>query len=104
MLSGQQLPWVQHATHLGHEFHEDGTMSIDTRMHRGSFINRCLEVQDTFSFAAPDETLGLVKLFFGDLFGGILVQFDGELASQLMNFWGMMVKDVWGVTRATHRI
>ena len=61
-LSGQHLPWVPHATHLGHEFHEDGTMSMDTRMHRGSFINRRLEVHDTFFFAAPDVTLGLVKL------------------------------------------
>jgi hypothetical protein len=104
VLSGQQLPWVPHATHLGHEFNEDGTMNMDTRMHRGSFINRCLEVQDTFSFAAPDETLGVIKLFCGDLYGGMLARLDGAPASQLMNCWGMTVKDVWGVPRATHRI
>ena len=32
VLSRQELPWVQHATHLGHEFHEDRSMEMDTRM------------------------------------------------------------------------
>ena len=67
LLSGQDLPWVQHATHLGHEFHEDGTMDMDTGMRRASFIGRCLEVQEAFSFATPDNTLGAVKLYCGDL-------------------------------------
>ena len=28
-LYGKPLPWVAHATHLGHEFHEDGSMNMD---------------------------------------------------------------------------
>ena len=55
-LSCQKLPWVPPATHLGHESQIDGTMNMDTKMHRGSFINHCLEVQDTFLLAAPDGT------------------------------------------------
>ena len=31
-LYGKSLPWVTHATHLGHEFHEDGTMTMDAKM------------------------------------------------------------------------
>ena len=37
-LAGNPLPWVSHATHLGHEFHEDGTMRMDTRMKQSSYI------------------------------------------------------------------
>ena len=104
VLSGQDLPWVQHATHLGHEFHEDGTMEMDTRMRRASFIGRSLEVQEAFSFATPDDTLGAVKLYCGDLYGGMLARLDSQAAIQLMNCWGVTVKDVWDVPRATHRV
>ena len=104
VLSGQDLPWVQHATHLGHEFHEDGTMKMDSRMQRASFIGRCLEVQEAFSFAAPEDTLAAVKLYCGDLYGGILARLDSVAATQLMNCWGITVKDVWDVPRETHRV
>ena len=101
-LYGKPLPWVAHATHLGHEFHEDGTMAMDCRMKRGSFIGRSLEVQDAFSFASPTETLGAVKLFAADLYGGMLWQLNSQPAEQLMRCWNICVRDVWGVSRATH--
>ena len=50
------LPWVTHATHLGHEFHKDGTMAMDARMKRGSYIGKSLEVMDSFNFAAPPRS------------------------------------------------
>ena len=74
VLSGQDLPWVQNATDLGHEFHEDGTMEMDTKTRRASFIGRCLEFQEAFSFATPGNTLGAVKLYCGDLYGGMLAR------------------------------
>ena len=104
LLSGKALPYVPHATHLGHEFHESGTMEMDTRMRRGSYIGRSLEVQDAFTFAAPAETLGAVKLYCCDLYGGMLARLGGQPATQLMNCWGVTVKDVWRVPRATHRV
>jgi hypothetical protein len=104
LLSGQPLPWVQHATHLGHEFHEDGTMLMDTRMRRGAFIGRCLEVQEAFAFAAPSEVLGAIKLYAGDLYGGMLARLDSGPALQLTNCWNTAVKDVWGLPRSTHTV
>ena len=32
LLNGSALPWVRSATHLGHEFHESGTMDQDMRI------------------------------------------------------------------------
>ena len=104
MLCGKALPYVAHATHLGHELHEDGTMTMDTNMRRGAFIGKCLEVQEAFSFAAPAEVLGAIKLYCGDLYGGMLARLDSPEATKLMNCWGTAVKDVWGLHRATHRV
>ena len=78
LLSGQQLPYVKQATHLGHEFHEDGSMNADTNMRRGIFIGRCLEVQESLSFAAPSDVLGAIKLYCSDLYGGMLTRLDSE--------------------------
>ena len=78
VLSGQQLPYVKQATHLGHEFHEDGTMDTDTNIRRGIFIGHCLEVQESLSFVAPLDVLGAIKLYCGDLYGGMLTLLDSE--------------------------
>ena len=104
LLCGKALPYVAHATHLGHELHENGTMTMDSSMRRGAFIGKCLEVQEAFSFAAPSEVLGAVKLYCGDLYGGMLARLDSPEAIKLMNCWGTCVKDVWRLHRATHSV
>ena len=53
-LCGRPLPYVQSATHLGHELHESGNMEYDTRVKRAQFISNSLEVREVFSFALPD--------------------------------------------------
>ena len=104
LLSAKALPYVAHATHLGHKLHEDGTMTMDTSMRRGAYIGKTLEVQAAFNFAAPAEVLGAVKLYCGDLYGGMLARLDSVPASQLMNCWAKTVKDMWGIPWATHSI
>ena len=37
-LCGQELPWVQHATHLGHELHQTCSMEFDANIKRAQFI------------------------------------------------------------------
>ena len=104
VLSGQPLPYVKQVTHLGHKFHEDGTMDTDTNIRRGIFIGHCLEVQESLSFAAPLDVLGAIKLYCGDLYGGILTCLDIEQVALLTNSWNTAVKDVWGLPRSTHRV
>ena len=79
-------------------------MEMDTQMRRGAFIGRSLEIQEAFSFAAPAEALAAVKLYCCDLYGGMLARLGGQPATQLMNCWGITVKDVWRVPRATHKV
>ena len=77
-------------------------MTMDTSMRRGAFIGKTLKVQDAFSFAAPSEVLGAVKLYCGDLYGGMLARLDSAPARKLINRWGTTVEDVWGLARARH--
>ena len=57
-----------------------------------------------FGFAAPTEVLGAVKLYCGDLYGGMLARMDSEPVRQLTNCWNTTIKDVWGVPRNTHTV
>ena len=101
-LYGKPLPWVAHATHLGHEFCEDGTMAMDARLKRGSFIGRSMEVCDAFAFAAPSQVLGAVKVYSADMYGAMLWRLDSEPAQKFTRCWNTCVKNVWGLSRATH--
>ena len=103
-LYGRPLPWVSHATHLGHEFCEDGTMDMDARIRRGAFIGRCLEIQESFGFAAPPEILGAVKMYCSDMYGGMLYRLDSGPTRALTNCWNTTVKDVWGLPRSSHTV
>ena len=82
-LSGKELPWVSTATHLGHEFHESGTMDYDATVKRAEFIRKSTEIRETFFFASPVEVLKAVKWFAGDLYGGNLWQLRGDMAQQM---------------------
>ena len=70
LLSGIALPYSAHVAHLGHEFHESCSMEMDTRMRRGAFIRRSVEIQEAFCLAAPPETLAAVKLYCCNLYRG----------------------------------
>ena len=61
-LYDQDLPWVAHATHLGHELHQDCTMDMDTKMKRAGFISSSTDIRNMFSFALPSQVLAPVHL------------------------------------------
>ena len=67
ILAGKELPWVASATHLGHEFHESGTMEHDTTVKRAQFISKSTEIRESFSFASQVALLRAVNVLAGDL-------------------------------------
>ena len=70
-LCGYQLPWVEHASYLGHELHESGTLEYDAKLKRAQFINQSLEVRETFSFASPVEILRALNIYLGSHYEAI---------------------------------
>ena len=101
-LYDRDLPWVTHATHLGHELHQDCNMDMDTRMKRASFIQNSTDMQDFFSFALPGQVLGAIQTYNCHFYGSMLWDLYGNMSNQVYRSWNTTVKLVWGLPRSTH--
>ena len=96
------LPWVEKATHLGHELHQECNMEYDTNCKRGKFIENTTAIRETFKFADPTQVLQAVQVYCCDLYGGMLWNLFGEKADQIFRCWNTSVKMCWDVPRSTH--
>ena len=101
LLAGRELPWVHTATHLGHELHESGNMEHDAKIKRAEFIDKSVEVRQTFKFASPAEILRALKIYCSSFYGAMLWDLTGEGASQVFNAWNTAVKLSWDCPRDT---
>ena len=100
-LCGRDLPWVNTATHLGHEIHETGSMEHDALIKRAIFIANTVEIRESFSFASPVEILSAMKIYCCSFYGSMLWDLGGQGASMVFNSWSTAVKLTWDVPRAT---
>ena len=101
-LSDRELPWVTHATHLGHELHQECTMDMDIWMKRAIFIKNSTDIRDLFSFALPTNVLSCIQTYNCHFYGSQLWDLYGNLSNQLYRSWNTTVKLVWGIPRSTH--
>ena len=101
-LYGVDLPWVVHATHLGHELHQDGSMELDAKMKRASFIENSTEIREMFGFAKPNQVLSAVNTYACHFYGSMLWDLFGEMASQVYRSWNTCVKLAWFIPRSSH--
>ena len=96
------LPWVEKATHLGHELHQDCTMEHDSNCKRGRFIENTTAIRETFEFADPIQKLQAIQIYCCDLYGSNLWNLFGPRADQMFRCWNTSVKLCWDVPRETH--
>ena len=101
-LYGLDLPWVTHATHLGHELHQDCTMNMDTRMKRADFISSSNDIRNMFNFALPGQILSAINVYSAHFYGAMLWDLFGDMAGQVYRSWNTCVKLVWDLPRSTH--
>ena len=101
-LCGRDLPWVQHATHLGHELHQMCNMEFDANIKRAQFIECSVKIQESFGFAQPNEILQAIHTYAGHWYGSMLWDLFGEKAGQIYRSWSTAVKLTWDVPRSTH--
>ena len=101
-LCGQDLPWVKHATHLGHELHQVCNMEFDANMKRGEFIENSVQIRETFHFANPEEVLSAVQVYASHWYGAMLWDLYGDKVGQLCRAWSTCVKLAWDLPRSTH--
>ena len=100
-LCGRDLPWVESATHLGHELNQSGTMEHDAKVARARFIDRSVEVRQAFSFASPVEIIRALQVYCTSHYGSMLWDLQGEGAVQYCNSWSTAIKLAWDCPRAT---
>ena len=101
-LYGQNLPWVSHATHLGHELHEEGNMDFDCKCKRAKFIDNSLNIRETFKFANPHQILQAVQTYCCDFYGSMLWDLFDDQTEQLYRCWNTCNKLCWNIPRSTH--
>ena len=101
MLCGKDLPWVDTATHLGHEPHSSGTMEHDSNVARARFIDQTVEVRRSFSFASPAKVVRALQVYCTSFYGSMLWDLQSEGAKQFFNSWTTGIKLSWDCPRAT---
>ena len=101
-LDGEDLPWVEHAEHLGHTLHQSVTMEKDCHRARARFIDSSIDVREQFSFAQPDQILQMVQVLCTDGYGSMLWDLQSNPAEQYFKCWNTCVKLVYGVPRSTY--
>ena len=91
-LCGLDLPWVQHATHLGHELHQMCDMEFDANTKRAQFIQSSVRIQEAFRFAHPKEILHAIQIYACHWYGAMLWDLYGEKVGQICRAWNTTVQ------------
>ena len=101
-LDGKELPWVEHAEHLGHTLHQVVAMDMDSNKARAKFIQKSVNIREKFSFAHPEQQLQMIDILCCDGYGSMLWELQSEKVEQYFRSWNTSVKLVWGVPRSTY--
>ena len=101
-LNGRDLPFVTSATHLGHELTQACNMDQDCKIKRADYIDKTVNIRETFSFAEPEQILQGVEKYCCDYYGAMLWPLDSNMSGQFVRCWSTCVKLVYDVPRATH--
>ena len=99
-LDGKDLPWVEHADHLGHTLHQSVNMEMDCVRARAKFIDKAVEVAQQFSFAEARQKVQMVQVLCCDGYGSMLWDLESNRAEEYFRSWNTTVKLAWGVPRS----
>ena len=77
-------------------------MKMDMKIKRANFIDKSIEIRETFGFADPVQILEAINTYCGDHYGSMIWDLYSEGAGQYFRCWNTAVKLVWNVPRSTH--
>ena len=101
-LNGEDLPFVKHANHLGHELNQMCNMNQDISMKKARLIDDSTEIRECFSFADPALVLKAIRTYAGHYYGSMLWDLNSDLCGQYCRVWNTAVKLVHNVPRSCH--
>ena len=101
-LYGEVLPWVQHADHLGHVLSQLCNMEKNASVMRAKFIDKSIEIRESFAFAHPDHVIKAMGVFSSDCYGMMLHNLSSPSSESIFKCWNTAVKLIWNVPRSTY--
>ena len=79
-------------------------MIQDCKVKRAQYIDKTVDIRNTFSFGNPTQVLTAIDKYTGDHYGAMLYDlFDDQSFGKYHRCWGTVVKLTWGCPRSTHR-
>ena len=79
-------------------------MIQDCKVKRAQYIDKTVDIRNTFSFANPTQILTAIEKYTGDHYGAMLYDlYDDKNFGKYHRCWGTNVKLTWECPRATHR-
>ena len=87
--------------HLGHTLTDDGKMSKDMNIKRMTYIVKCNDVREKYSFLHPRELQGVILTFCSAFYRSNLWQLGSDEVQKIYNLWNSTVRDVYDVPRMT---
>ena len=87
VLNGDALPWVETATHLGHELHQQCNMEYDAKCKRASYIDKTTTIRETFDFARPNQKRSAISIYTGGIYGFAMWDLYGQRAESAFKCW-----------------
>jgi hypothetical protein len=76
-------------------------MDHDAKVKRAEFIDKSVEIRETFGFASPVEVLQALKIYCSSFYGSMLWNLAEDGAKQVFNSWNTAVKLAWSCPRET---
>ena len=76
-------------------------MDHDATIKRARFIDKTLELRETFAFAMPGQILKAVQIYASDCYGVMLYDLSSQSSESYFKAWNTCVKLAWNVPRST---
>ena len=101
-LNDHVLPWVQKADHLGHVLSQQCNMEANARILKAKYIEKTIDIRETFSFAHPEQIMRALDIFSSDCYGLMLHDLGSQSSESVFKAWNTAVKLTWNVPRDTY--
>lgn len=110
ILNGDQLPWVEKASHLGNNITTKLTsnplgmeISSDLLQKRAILFQKVHELKQAYGFYNPKLVYEVIRIFTCSFYESPLWSLNSEEHMKLCRSWNTVIKMVWDLPYATHR-
>ena len=103
LLNDDVLPWVTEVFHLGSLLQADNSMRKDITRKRCIFNNKCNSLLQEFYAASPSVIMKCINTYASSFPSSQLWNVDSNESERLYKSWNVLVRQVFGLDRKTHR-